>query len=129
MLDGLRDYTGTILFFGIPLAAGSIVFIWRHQNLARRGVTVHALCSATARNEKGLVTLRLVYEVDGLQYYCDSMPYQFPPIGIGQRLDVIYDAKDPGYAEVVEQRGRGRVPWFLGGIALVFLLLLGLAHL
>ncbi|MER7178778.1 DUF3592 domain-containing protein [Streptomyces hyaluromycini] len=129
MLDGLRDYTGTILFFGIPLAAGSIVFIWRHQNLARRGVTVHALCSTTARNEKGLVTLRLLYEVDGSQYYCDSMPYQFPPIGVGQRLDVIYDAKDPSYAEVVEQRGRGRVPWFLGGIALVFLLLLGLAHL
>ncbi|PWI16692.1 hypothetical protein DI272_22895 [Streptomyces sp. Act143] len=129
MLDGLRDYTGSILVFGIPLAAGAALFIWRHQNLARRGVTVSALCTNTARDAKGLVTLRLMYEVDGRQYHRNSMPYQFPPIGVGQRLDIIYDAKTPEYAEVVEQRGRGRVPWFVGGIALLFLVLLGLAHL
>jgi hypothetical protein len=129
MLVGLRDYTGSILFFGVALLAGSSIFIWRHQNLARRGVIVPAICSATARNEKGLVTLRLLYEVDGSQYYCNSMPYQFPPVGVGQRLDVIYDAKHPDYAEVVQQRGRGVVPWFVGGIALVFLVLLGLAYL
>ncbi|WP_159064402.1 hypothetical protein [Streptomyces olivochromogenes] len=61
----------------------------------------------------------------GLQYYCDSMPYQFPPAGIGQRMDVTYDSKDPSYSEVVSQRGRGIVPWIVGGIAAALLLVTG----
>lgn len=37
--------------------------------------------------------------------------------------------KKPGYSEVVEQRGRGTVPWIVGGIAFTFLLLAGISYL
>ncbi|MEW2487214.1 hypothetical protein [Streptomyces sp. NPDC048411] len=93
MLDGLHGYAMDILVFGIPVLAGALLFIWRNGNLRRRGVVIRAVCVNKAFDGKGLVTLRLEYEVAGLRYYCDSMPYRFPPVGVGQRLDVIYDSK------------------------------------
>ena len=129
MLDGLRDWAPDILFFAIPALAGALLFIWRGGNLRRRGVVVRATCVNQARDAKGLVTLRLIFDVDGTQYYCTSMPYQFPPVGVGQRLDVMYDSKNPGYSEVVDQMGRGIVPWFVGGIATVLLLLAGISYI
>ncbi|MFI6059128.1 DUF3592 domain-containing protein [Streptomyces sp. NPDC051286] len=128
MLDGLHGWEMDILVFGIPVLAGALLFIWRDGNLRRRGVVIRAACVNKAFDGKGLVTLRLEYEVEGLRYYCNSMPYKFPPVGVGQRLDVIYDSKNPGYSEVVEQRGRGTVPWIVGGIAFIFLLLAGISY-
>ncbi|WP_328670523.1 hypothetical protein [Streptomyces sp. NBC_00328] len=129
MLEVLQGNRPGALIFGISVLAGALLFIWRDGNLRRRGIFVSAKCVQQARDGKGLVTLRLAYEVDGLQYYCDSLPYQFPPAGIGQCMDVIYDSKDPSYSEVVSQRGRGIVPWIVGGIAAALLLVTGISYL
>ncbi|MCZ0987940.1 hypothetical protein [Streptomyces diastatochromogenes] len=95
MLGGLRDWVPDILFFGVPSLAGALLFIWRGETLRRRGVVTRATCVNQARDAKGLVTLRLNFEVDGTHYYCTS----------------------------------GIVPWIVGGIATVLLLLAGISYI
>ncbi|WP_328457150.1 hypothetical protein OG780_41395 [Streptomyces sp. NBC_00386] len=91
LLEVLQGNRPGALIFGIPIPvlAGALLFIWRDGNLRRRGIVVSAKCVQQARDGKGLVTLRLAYEVDGLQYYCDSPPYQFPSAGVGVRPNVL----------------------------------------
>ncbi|MEU6573306.1 DUF3592 domain-containing protein [Streptomyces sp. NPDC046805] len=129
LLDGLREYGPGILILGIPALGGSILAIWRDGGLRRRGVAVRALCIDQSRNKEGAVALRLQYEVDGTQYYCTTQNYRFPPAGIGQRVDVVYDPKHPWYALMTSELGRGLVPWIVGGIATVVLVLTGLSYL
>ncbi|RFC78240.1 hypothetical protein DXZ75_11115 [Streptomyces sp. AcE210] len=129
MLEGLHSYAIGVLITAVPVLVGALLFIWRDVNLRRRGVVVRAKCVESKRTDKGTVRLRLLYEVEGVQYYCDSLPFLSPPVGVGQRLDVIYDAKIPGYSEVVHQRTSGWVPKIVGTVAGVLLLLTGISYL
>ncbi|MCZ0987941.1 DUF3592 domain-containing protein [Streptomyces diastatochromogenes] len=129
MLDGLREYGPAVLIFGIPVLAGAILFIWRDGALRRRGVTVRARCVNQGRNKDGEVALRLQYEVDGAQYAITTQHYTFPPAGIGQTVDVIYDPVHPSFGQMASELGRGIVPWIVGGIASVLLVLTGISYL
>ncbi|MCX5443763.1 DDE-type integrase/transposase/recombinase [Streptomyces sp. NBC_00569] len=129
MLDGLHSYAIGVLITAVPVLVGALLFIWRDVNLRRRGVVVRAKCVESKRTDKGTVRLRLLYEVEGVQYYCDSLPFPSAPVGVGQRLDVIYDAKTPGYSEVVHQRTSGWVPKIVGTVAVVLLVLTGISYL
>ncbi|MFE1308559.1 hypothetical protein [Streptomyces sp. NPDC058755] len=129
MLDGLRDWVPDILFFGIPSLAGAVLFIWRDGALRRRGVTVRAQCVNQARNKDGAVALQLRYEADGAQYTITTQHYRFPPTGIGQAVEIIYDPVHPWYGQMTSELGRGIVPWFVGGIASILLVLAGISCL
>ncbi|MET7514215.1 DUF3592 domain-containing protein [Streptomyces sp. NPDC005480] len=129
MLEKVHDYAIPILVIGIPVLAGALLFIWREQSLRRRGVTVRAKCVDKSVTDKGTVRLRLLYEVEGVQHHCDSLPYRVPPVGVGQRLDVIYDSRNPGYSEVADQRTSGVASWIVGGIALLSIVSAGMSFL
>ncbi|RVU27433.1 hypothetical protein EOT10_09730 [Streptomyces antnestii] len=123
MLEKVHGYAIPILVFGIPVLAGALLFIWREQGLRSRGVTVRAKCVDKSKTDKGEWRLRLLYEVDGMQYQRESLPYKVAPVGVGQRLDVIYDSKDPGYSEVADQRTSGIAARIVGSIALLSIVL------
>ncbi|MGW0995119.1 hypothetical protein [Streptomyces sp. NPDC002520] len=127
MLEKVHGYAVPILVIGIPVLAGALLFIWREQSLRHRGVTVRAKCVDKSTTDKGQTRLRLLYEVEGMQYQRDSLPYKVAPVSVGQRLDVIYDSKDPGYSEVVDQRTSGIASWIVGGIALLLIVLAGMS--
>ncbi|MFE5005157.1 DUF3592 domain-containing protein [Streptomyces sp. NPDC056696] len=129
MLEKVHGYAIPILVIGIPVLAGALLFIWREQSLRSRGVTVRAKCVNKSKTDKGEVRLRLLYEVEGVQYHCDSLPYKVAPVGVGQRLDVICDSRNPGYSEVADQRTSGIASRIVGGIALLLIVLAGLSLL
>ncbi|MFE0514161.1 DUF3592 domain-containing protein [Streptomyces sp. NPDC058964] len=129
MLDGLREYAPGVLIFGIPVLGGAFTFIWRDGALRRRGVTVRALCVNQGQDKDGAVALRLQYEVDGKQYLITTQNYTFPPAGIGQRVDVIYDPQRPQFGLMTSELGRGFVPWIVGGIAAALLVLTGISYI
>jgi hypothetical protein len=121
MANVLRDYFPAILILGIPSVVFSILFIVRDGALRRRGVTVQAKCVNLGRDAKGGVSLQLQYVVDGTAYTLESLPYKFPPAGIGGRLPVVYDPRHPTYSKMKTELGRGIAPWIVGGISAAFI--------
>ncbi|MGA6220841.1 DUF3592 domain-containing protein [Streptomyces umbrinus] len=129
MFEVLRDYAPGVMILGIPLFLGSALFVWRDGNLRRRGVVVQADCINHRRNSEGNTSLQLRFVVEGAVYTCETQSYRFPPAAVGEKLDVMYDPRDPRGAMMTAEVGSGRVPWVIGSVAAVSLVATAVAHL
>ncbi|MGP4048308.1 DUF3592 domain-containing protein [Streptomyces sp. 2A115] len=129
MFEALRDYSLGVLILGIPLLLGSLLFIWRDGNLRRRGVVVQAECVNHGRNAEGHVRLQLRFVAEGAVYTCETQGYKFPPAAVGEKVDVIYDPKDPRGAVMAKELGRGVVPLVIGATSGILLLLTAAAQI
>ncbi|WP_184503557.1 DUF3592 domain-containing protein [Streptomyces botrytidirepellens] len=93
-----------------------------HRALHKRGVRTTARCINIAQNEKGLYRLQLQYlRPDGTSYAFKDEPYEFPPVGLGGELEIIYDPENYAAARLVSKLSPRYIPYFMTIAILAFI--------
>jgi len=106
--------------------AGAVCFVHRNHSfnasaVRAEGTIVELIESASSDSHRRMYTPVFTYrDRNGTEYRHKSSHSSYPPIGeVGDKIEVLYDPKDPSRVKINTFFGNWGVPLILGGIGLV----------